>query len=176
MEGEKSKMLKPNKETQKGNIKIIKNEFNKNYSLIHNNLLKDNRLSLAEKGALIILLNLPNNFKITTKATSNYLNITEPTFLKFLENYKKYGYLQITRHKNNYNYEFTDVSEQKVEFNYLYIKSYTLGQLNYFLNSKEIEPKYKELIKKAFENSLKGNQETKKLIDEVETKKESIIK
>lgn len=143
-------MKNQSKNTQKGNI-ILKNDLKENFTIVSNNLLKDNRLTLTEKGALITLLSLPNNFKITIKATSQFLNISEPTFIKFLENYKNCGYLKATRINNKFTYELKGESPQTIKFNFKDIKSYTIEQLNYFANSKNTETKYKNLILKMLD-------------------------
>lgn len=145
-------MNNKSKQTQTGNITIINNDLKENFTLLSNETIRDNRLTIAEKGALIMLLSLPQNFKITTTATSQYLNISNKTFIKILDSFKKYGYLKTTRKNNNYNYELRPTSPQTSKFDFNKIETYTIEQLNYFANSQEIETKYKNLINKMLNN------------------------
>ena len=157
-------------QAQTGNIKIIESKHDKNFKTLSLYHLYDKSLTIQARGILTILLTLPNNFKITTKATSKFLNINEKTFYKVLNELRQKEYLITKTNGNKTTYIIKDMPN-KIDFNPYLIKSYTLKQLNYFYNSALIETKYKNLIKKALEKTIKGEQELKKLIDEIEQNK-----
>lgn len=151
-----------NIKTQKGNIEFDREELIESFKTIPTFHIKDNRLTQAEKGILTALFVLPNNWKITTRATAKYLNISENTFRKAVESFIKYGYLEVEHQKgNNYKYTLHAKSFEDLKFEPRNIKSYTIQQLIYFANSQTIETKYKNLIKKTLQPLIEFEKEIK---------------
>lgn len=164
-------MNKKSIKTQTGNIQINKIEHKENYAILSTYHLKDNRLTLAESGLLTKLLILPNNWKITKLNTSKYFNLSRNGFKKYINNLVKYGYIEITKQNNNNEiYKINEIGNNLTTFNVLYLKSYSINELNYFLNSKTTEPRYKNAIKKYLKTLNDFEKELNTIIEETENK------
>ena len=154
---------------QQKNFEIKRADYTKRYEIISNYHLYDSRLTLAEKGFFTCLLTLPqHNFKITKRATAEFLHISERTFNDYIQKLKKYGYITIKKFKNNKAIYELNAKPIFAEFEPKYIEQYTLQQLNYFLNDERIEKRYKDLIKKAIIQAQKTEEEFDKMLEENE--------
>lgn len=161
-------MKKQDKQEQKTNITILKterNEYYKTFSLYH---LYDKRLTMALRGFFDSLCALPNNWKITKRATSRFLGISERAFQNYVNDLKELGYIQVKKDKRN-RAEYVLLERSiKIDFNPRLIHQYSLKQINYFLNSNTIKPRYKNLIKKVYKTAEKEEIEFTQTIKELE--------
>lgn len=167
-------MKRQQSQEQKSNLIRERDIVKERYELITNYHIFDKRLSIAQKGFLTMLYCLPEKWKITTKATSQYFNISEPTFIKYIKELEEIGYIEKKKiNKNKINY-IVKYRPSKAPFDIINIKNYTLEQLHNFLNDARIKERYKALIKKFIETATKTNEHFNKMLEEIdkETKKE----
>lgn len=155
--------------TKQPNIIITATASNKasGFYVGNRKLLFDNRLSHQERNILNILLVL-KDFKLTTKATSEFLNISEPTFIKVINNLKSLGYCTIERNGKNFTYHFTDESKYIPDFKPANIRYYSIEQLNALYNNAETPSKYKNLLKKYFDSLSKDEETYNCVLSEIE--------
>ena len=155
--------------TQTGNITINNELQNGYYVAISTFHLKDDRLTLAEKGLLTILLSLPKSWKIKKSKMSHYLNIDRNTFKKMLNNLINLGYVETKKiNHTTEEYIINSTSTHQREFNIFEIKHYTEQQLNYFLLNKDTPPKYKKAINHYLTKYKEFEKELEKLIEDAE--------
>lgn len=160
-------MKKQPKQTET-NIKRQFTTARERFEIISNYHLLDARLTLAEKGFLTCLLILPNNWKITQRATAKYLNIETKTFNKYIKKLVEIGYIELKKDKkNNTDYIIKD-KPTRADFDIRYINDYTIKQLNQFLNDARIEQRYKDLIKKALGTATETSENFNKLVADME--------
>lgn len=167
-------MKKQIKQTEQTKNYTIQHEANRDrFAIITNYHLLDARLTLAEKGFLTCLMILPNNWKITQKATAAYFNISEKTFFNHIRKLKELGYIEVNiKSPRNTEYIIKE-KPSKAVFDAKNIKNYTIQQLNEFLNDKRIEQRYKALIKKALGIATETNEQFNKLVAELEEQEQS---
>lgn len=150
------------------NTKVIPlSEYN-DFAIYHRKLIHDKRLTNEEKGVLTQLLDT-KNFYTSIRATAKMLNISEKHFKKMLDNFKALGYLEITKLGKNYLYTFKHESKYITEFKPHLIATYTTSQLNALLNNDTTPTKYKNLIKKYFNASLKDMETFENVLNEIKT-------
>lgn len=168
-------MKKQKEQAQKGNTEI-KRAYQKRYECITTYHLNDKRLTLAEKGLLTILYTLPPSWKITKRATSKHLGISDKTFLNHLHRLVEIGYVEIKKTKNNKATYYLNERAINGDFNPKEIEHYTIKQLNAYLNDDRTEERYKNLIKKALDSAEKTSEHFSKTLDEIdeETKQEEL--
>ena len=53
---------------------ILKNKTQGNYTIVSQNIMKDKNLSLTERGMLLTLLSLPDNWHLTVRGLSLILD------------------------------------------------------------------------------------------------------
>lgn len=160
-------MKKQQKQTN-GNIKREYSRTRERFEIISNYHLLDKRLTLAEKGFFTCLLILPNQWKITQRATAEYLNIDKTTFNRYIKKLVDLGYIETKKEKGNItNYIIKD-KPTKAEFDIKNINNYTIRELNIFLNDSRIEQRYKDLIKKALNSANETSEHFKKTLDEID--------
>ena len=134
-------------------------------------LLFDNRLTHQERNILNIFLVL-KDFKLTTKATAEFLNITEPTLVKVLKNLKSLGYLEVERNGKSYTYHFRDESKYMInDFNIKDIQKIPLEHLIALHENKETPSNIKNLLKKYID-ALTNYQNVLTEIKEIELPKD----
>lgn len=164
-------MKKQPKQTET-NIKRQFTTARERFEIISNYHLLDARLTLAEKGFLTCLLILPNKWRITQRATANYLHIDKMTFNKYVKKLLELGYIELKKNsKTEIDYIIKD-KPTKADFDIRYINDYTIKQLNQFLNDTRIEQRYKELIKKALGTATETSENFNKLVAEIEQDQE----
>jgi DNA-binding Lrp family transcriptional regulator len=160
-------MKKENIKTQKGNIEIRKTEHKENFVILATYHLQDNRLTLAEKGFLTMLLALPNNWKISKSATSKFFNMSRNTFKTYIKALENYGYIEIEKiNNNNESYLIKEISDYQINFNIYNIKSYTQKQLEFFLNNHLLNQKEINIVKKYINKIKEFEEDFKKLLEE----------
>lgn len=150
------------------NYTIERDQNRDNYVIQPLKPYSDMRLSLAEFGFLMKLLNLPNEWKITQRATANHFNISTKSFNTYIKRLIEIGYIEIQ--KTNWNKTTYLIKETpiKADFDIKNIENYTIKQLNTFLNDSRVEKRYKNLIKKALKHAEKTNEDFKKILEELE--------
>lgn len=75
-------------------------EKNKNYTVISNEFLKDNRLSLREKGFLAFIMSLPDDWDFSIKGIISVLPEGEKAIYSIISKLKEYGYCIVKQPKN----------------------------------------------------------------------------
>lgn len=160
--------MNKNKCTQKQtNFKTIKAERNRRYETISNYHIYDKRLSLELKGLLTYLLILPQDFKISLEKTSAYLGISKHTFIKYLNQLKDLGYLEMNKISHNkYEYIIKERST-KSPFKAELIDKYTIKDLASYYNDTKTPIEYKNLIKKTLESALNDENDFNNIIKEI---------
>jgi hypothetical protein len=134
------------------------------YTMINNYLIKDKNLQLKDKGMLLVLLSLPDNWDFSVMGLMTLCQESKNTINDILKNLQKYNYLERNRIYENgkikdWQYDIyeipknlylknQDIDNQDIDF--LDIKNYT--QLNTNKEStKELNTKLKEIYKERFE-------------------------
>ena len=72
---------------------IFQKEFTKNFTMIHNEYLRDKSLSLAGKGILTVMLSLPKTWNFSIKGLAAYTGQGEKAVSTALKACEKAGYL-----------------------------------------------------------------------------------
>lgn len=70
---------------------------NNNYTTINNYLIKDKNLKLKDKGMLLVLLSLPDNWDFSVKGLESICNEAKNTINNILNHLEKLGYLERKR-------------------------------------------------------------------------------
>lgn len=160
--------MKRQPKQENGNIKREYSQTRERFEIIANYHLLDKRLTPAEKGILTCLMILPNNWKITQRATADYLQIDTKTFNRYIKKFIDTGYIEIKKGKrNNIDYIIKD-KPTRADFDIKYINDYSVKQLNFFLNDARIEQRYKDLIKKALNGAIETSEHFNKTLEEIE--------
>lgn len=94
-----------------------KNNFDKNFTQIHNNLINDVRLSMKAKGLLIYLISKPDEWNFSANGISSQMNDGLSAINSTLKELENVGYLKRIKVLNKgkfvgMNYEIIDVSNQ----------------------------------------------------------------
>jgi len=160
--------MKRQPKNEKGNKQVLRKAETKRFAIIPTYHLLDTRLTMAEKGFYTKLYILPDKWKITQRATANYFNIETKTFNKYIKKLKDLGYIELKKNRKNETEYILNDKPLRPDFNIKYINNYTMAQLNYFLNSQEIEERYKNLIKKALSTAQETSDHFKKTLEEIE--------
>ena len=77
---------------------ILKNKTQGNYTVVSQNIMRDRNLSLTERGMLLTLLSLPDNWNLTIKGLCQILPDGKDRVSKTLNSLIEKGY--ITREQN----------------------------------------------------------------------------
>ena len=72
---------------------VLKNKTQGNYTLVSQNIMRDTNLSLTERGMLLTLLSLPDNWHLTLKGLSLILPDGRDKIAKTLNSLIDKGYL-----------------------------------------------------------------------------------
>ena len=72
---------------------IFQKEFTKNFTMVHNEYLRDKSLSLAGKGILTVMLSLPKTWNFSIKGLAAYTGQGEKAISTALKACEKAGYL-----------------------------------------------------------------------------------
>lgn len=72
---------------------IFQKEFTKNFTMVHNEYLRDKNLSLAGKGILTVMLSLPKTWNFSIKGLAAYTGQGEKAISTALKACEKAGYL-----------------------------------------------------------------------------------
>lgn len=116
---------------------------------------RDLRMTSAVYGTYCRMLSLPKNWRITSKGTAAVFGVSPNTLKDHIKTLCELGYLMKIKIENNvFRYVITDPKEQQT-FNPLYIKIYSLEELDYFYKSSDTNPKYKAWIKSAYKHRAK---------------------
>lgn len=116
---------------------------------------RDLRMNSAVYGTYCRILSLPKNWRITSKGTAAFFGLSPNTFKEHIKTLCAFGYLtKIKVETNVFRYEITDPKEDKI-FNPLYIKIYTLEELDYHFKNSETPEKYKPWIKSVYKQRAK---------------------
>lgn len=65
-----------------------------NFSVINNDILRDDRLSLGARGFLVYLLSLPDDWMFSVRGLSNQIGLSNGTILGLVSELKKAGYIK----------------------------------------------------------------------------------
>lgn len=71
-----------------------------NFSVINNDILRDDRLSLSARGFFVYLLSLPDDWNFNIRGLTNQLGLGSDTILRLIGELKRCGYLEIKRDRN----------------------------------------------------------------------------
>ena len=77
---------------------VLKNKTQGNYTIVSQNIMRDRNLSLTERGMLLTLLSLPDNWNLTIKGLCQILPDGKDRVSKTLNSLIEKGY--ITREQN----------------------------------------------------------------------------
>ena len=135
------------KSTQQKINLIHKKPILNNYIVLTKDFINDKRITIQEKGAFLIILNF-ENIHFSINQTYKILGISQPTFIKIINNLIKYGYIEKNKNSNKDIEYITNQNGTPENFNYKNINSYTLNQLKQYLNNSKTPKKYLNLIKK----------------------------
>lgn len=84
-----------------GNGNIIRKHKNSNFTVVDNEILKNNKLSLKAKGLLVILLSLPNEWEFSVSGLSSLSKDGRDSTRSTLKELEKNGYLKMEQTKND---------------------------------------------------------------------------
>ena len=161
-------MKKAKLQNQESNIIRERGNQRERFEIIPNYHLYDKRLTMAEKGFLTMLYILPNNWKITQRATANYFNINKNTFTKNIKRLIELGYIELKKTAKNKATYIIKEQSNKAPFDPTQINNYSLEHLNKFLNDSRIEERYKNLIRKAIKGAEQVEEHFKKMMEEID--------
>lgn len=74
----------------------LKKEVENEFTVVHNDFLRDENLGLAERGILVTMLSLPESEEITAASLAEQVPDSEETVTKALRMLEMYGYLSKT--------------------------------------------------------------------------------
>ena len=81
-------------------VSILRNKTQGNFTLVNNRILKDKNLSLKERGMLITIISLPDNWSFTSKGLCEILPEGIDAINSTLKSLIKKGYLKRYRERN----------------------------------------------------------------------------
>ena len=136
---------------------IFRVHKNNDYTMINNYLIKDKNLRLKDKGMLLVLLSLPDNWDFSVSGLERLCNEAKNTINGILNNLETSGYLERKRiyEKNkiiDWQYDIYEIPKllyrknediKNVDINFVDIKNCTQLNTNILNTNKEI---YKESI------------------------------
>ena len=154
---------------------VLKNKTQGNYVNVNKNILQDKSLKLRERGLLITLLSLPDNWELTIRGLACILPDGKEAIQKGLHVLEQKGYLVREQERAN-NGKFSgnvievhdvpcepcpgfpytvnrDTEKPHPEYQPQYInnKSYNKGFNNYVYSNKEKVPSYKNFIHQEYD-------------------------
>lgn len=80
---------------------IIRNESQRNFTVINNNILKNKNLSLKGRGMLVTLLGLPDNWEFSESGLEKIFNDGITSIRTALKELEKEGYLKRNKMRND---------------------------------------------------------------------------
>ena len=84
-----------------GNGNIIRKHKNSNFTVVDNEILKNNKLSLKAKGLLVILLSLPDDWGFSVSGLSSLSKDGRDSTRSTLKELENNGYLKMEQTKND---------------------------------------------------------------------------
>ena len=84
-----------------GNGNIIRKHKNSNFTVVDNEILKNNKLSLKAKGLLVILLSLPDDWEFSVSGLSSLSKDGRDSTRSTLKELENNGYLKMEQTKND---------------------------------------------------------------------------
>ena len=96
---------------KENHMAILKNKTQGNYTVVSQNIMRDNNLSLTERGMLLTLLSLSDNWNLTIKGLSQILPDGKEKISKTLNSLIEKGY--VTRERSKEDERITIVSVTK---------------------------------------------------------------
>ena len=87
---------------------MIRREAKESFTWVHNTFIRDKRLSLAERGMLILLMSLPNDWKFTIAGIKSMVEDGREKVSSTLKALEKHGYLRRVQQYDE-NGGFTDL-------------------------------------------------------------------
>mgnify|MGYP006874687874 CR=1 FL=1 len=153
---------------------IYRTHKKNDYTLINNYLIKDKNLSLKDKGMLLVLLSLPDDWDFSVMGLMNICRESKNTINDILNNLQKYEYLERNKIYENgkikdWQYDIYEIPKnlylknQDIEIqdiDFLDIENYTQLNTN-ILNTKKLNTK--KYIYGEFKNVLLTDEEYHKL-------------
>lgn len=79
---------------------ILRNKTQSQFTIVDNNILKDPRLKLKDRGLLITLLSLPDNWEFSVSGLTKIIPDGQKAIQTGLKNLEQYGYLKRTKLKD----------------------------------------------------------------------------
>ena len=84
-----------------GNGNIIRKHKNTNFTVVDNEILRNNKLSLKAKGLLVILLSLPDDWEFSVSGLSSLSKDGRDSTRSTLKELEEHNYLKMEQTKNN---------------------------------------------------------------------------